>query len=263
MYKNTKGANQWKVKSCNFITGCPHDCLYCYSKASALYKKIKTRESWKQETLIFDQLNQKQSRVRKGRVMFPSLHDISPAHLPESIQFIRNILVAGNEILIVSKPHLECIKAICEEFVDYKDKILFRFTIGSANDEILKFWEPGAPSFDERIASLKYAYDTGYQTSISCEPMLDNKIGEVISAVKPYVTHSIWLGTMNNMEWRLPTNSELTQELKDKANQLYAWQSDDNIKALYDKFKNNSLIRWKNEIKKIVGLPIGEIGSDE
>lgn len=59
------------------------------------------------------------------------------------------------------------------------------------------------------------------------------------------------------------TNNELIQELKDRANQLYVWQSDDNIKALYDKFKNDPLIRWKNEIKKIVGLPIGEIGSDE
>ena len=263
MYKNTKGANQWKVKSCNFITGCQHDCLYCYSKASALYKNTKTRESWKEETVNFNQLNKKQSRVRNGRVMFPSTHDISPTHLPESIQFIRNILVAGNEILIVSKPHLECIVAICNEFVDYKEKILFRFTIGSVNDETLGFWEPGAPSFDERIASLKYAYDSGYATSISCEPMLDNKIGDVISAVKPYVTHSIWLGTMNYMEWRLPTNNELTQEFKDKANQLYAWQSDDEIKALYEIYKNDPLIRWKNEIKEIVGLPIEEIGSDK
>ena len=263
MCKNTKGANQWKVKSCNFITGCPHDCLYCYSKATTLNKNNKTRESWKEETINLNQLNIKQSRFRKGRVMFPSTHDISPTHLQESIQFIRNILVASNEILIVSKPHLECIEVICDEFVDYKEKILFRFTIGSVNNETLRFWEPGAPSFDERIASLNYAYDAGYQTSISCEPMLDNKIDDVISAVRPFVTHSIWLGTMNKMKWRLLINNELTQELKDRANQLYAWQSDDEIKALYDRFKNDSLIRWKNEIKKIVGLPIGEIGSDD
>lgn len=263
MKNNSKGANQWKVESRNFITGCPHDCLYCYSKASALYKKTKARESWKQETVNFDQLNKKQSRVRKGRVMVPSTHDISPTHLQESIHFIRNILVAGNEILIVSKPHLECIVAICNEFVEYKEKILFRFTIGSVNNETLRFWEPGAPSFDERMDSLKYAYDAGYQTSISCEPMLDNKIDDVIAAVRPFVTHSVWLGTMNKMEWRLTTNNELTKEFKDKANQLYAWQSDDEIIALYDRFKNDSLIRWKNEIKVIVGLPIGKIGSDE
>ena len=68
---------------------------------------------------------------------------------------------------------------------------------------------------------------------------------------------------MNLMKWRLEMNTEITDELKKKANQLYAWQSDDEIKALYDRFQNDSLIRWKNEIKEIVGLPIGEIGSDE
>lgn len=78
--------------------------------------------------------------------------------------------MAGNEILFVSKPHLEYILAIYYEFEDYKNNILFRFTIGSVNDETLHFWEPGAASFDERIASLKFAYDTGYQTSISCSP---------------------------------------------------------------------------------------------
>jgi hypothetical protein len=58
-------------------------------------------------------------------------------------------------------------------------------------------------------------------------------------------------------------NTPITDELKVKANQLYAWQSDDEIKALYEIYKNDSLIRWKGEIKTIVGLPIGEIGSDE
>ena len=61
------------------------------------------------------------------------------------------------------------------------------------NNEVLKFWEPGAPSFDERIACLKYAYEAGYATSISCEPMLDDKIDLVIDAVRPDVTHSIWI----------------------------------------------------------------------
>ena len=140
---------------------------------------------------------------------------------------------------------------------------MFRFTIGSTNDKTLKFWELGAPSFDERLASLKYAYEAGYETSISCEPMLDNKIGDVIAAVRPYVSHSIWLGKMNEMKHRLTMNTQLTQELRDKANQLYAWQSDDEIKALYKTYKNDPLIRWKSDIKRVVGIPMGEIGCDE
>jgi len=171
--------------------------------------------------------------------------------------------VAGNEILIVSKPHLECIVAICNEFVDYKEKILFRFTIGSSDNEVLKFWEPCAPLFEERIASLKCAYESGFETSISSEPMLDNNIAEVIDIVRPYVTHSIWLGKMKKMKFRLETNTAITDELKEKANQLYTWQSDDAIKVLYERYKNDPLIRWKAEIKTVVGIPIGEVGSDK
>jgi len=92
---------------------------------------------------------------------------------------------------------------------------------------------------------------------------LADKISSVIDIVKPYVTNSIWLGKMNSMKSRLEINTEITNELKEKANQLFAWQSDDNFKALYDIYKNDSLIRWKAEIKTIVGIAIGAMGSDE
>jgi len=257
------GTKEWSVKNANFITGCKNDCKYCFSKAIIIHYNKKTQETWKEETVRQKDINRKWKLYGNGRVMFPSSHDITPAHLDDSIKFLQNILLPGNEVMIVSKPHLECIKKICDSFTDYKDKILFRFTIGSVNNDTLKFWEPGAPSFEERLASLMYAFDTGYQTSISAEPMLDNKIGEVINAVRPYVTHSIWLGKMNEMKSRLEKNTEITKELKVKANQIYTWQSDYNIKDLYEIYKNDPLIRWKAEIKKIVGIPIGEIGSDE
>lgn len=260
---NSNGTKEWSVKSANFITGCSNNCKYCYSRAMSIRTKRKTKNNWKDEIVRSKDLNKNWKLIKGGRVMFPSSHDITPDHLQESIQFLRNILTPGNEVLLVSKPHLECIKAICDEFIEYKEKILFRFTIGSAYDEVLKFWEPGAPSFAERIESLRYAYDAGYATSISCEPMLDNKIDDVISTVRPFVTHSVWLGKMNEMKHRLTMNTELTEELKNRANQLNDWQSDDEIKALYKTYKNDPLIRWKSDIKKIVGIPLGEIGSDE
>ena len=74
----------------------------------------------------------------------------------------------------MSKPHLDCIQAICQQFGDYREKILFRFTIGACDDTVLSFWEPGAPTYAERMASLQYAYEQGFQTSVSVEPMLDS-----------------------------------------------------------------------------------------
>lgn len=263
MKNNSNGTKEWSTESANFIIGCKNDCKYCFSRATAIYNKRKTQDDWIEEIVRPSKLN-KGWRLRKdGRIMFPSSHDITPQHLPESIQFLRNILLPGNQVLIVSKPHIECITAICDEFINYKDKILFRFTIGSSDNATLKFWEPGAPPFEERVASLKYAYESGYATSISCEPMLDNNIGDVIDIVRPFVTHSIWLGKISKMKQRLEMNTPITDELKEKANQLYTWQSDNEIRALYERYKNDSLIHWKGEIKKIVGLLIGEIGSDE
>jgi hypothetical protein len=65
------------------------------------------------------------------------------------------------------------------------------------------------------------------------------------------------------MKQRLEMNTTITDELKEKANQLYSRQSDEGIKSLYDRYKNDPLIRWKGDIKTVVGLPIGKIGSDE
>ena len=113
------------------------------------------------------------------------------------------------------------------------------------------------------LSALQYAYEAWYATSISCEPMLDDKIDLVIDAVRPYVTHSIWLGKMSKMKQRLEMNTTITAELRGKANQLYSWQSNDGIQALYERYKNDPMIRWKGDTKTVVGLPIGKIGSDE
>jgi len=119
----------------------------------AIRYKRSTPDTWKNETVREHDLKKKIKHYEK-RVMYPSSHDIRPEHLSENMEFLRHILEAGNEVLIVSKPHLVCIKAICKEFEKYKEKILFRFTIGSADDAVLKFWEPNAPGFMERLACL-------------------------------------------------------------------------------------------------------------
>jgi DNA repair photolyase len=166
-------------------------------------------------------------------------------------------------VLIVSKPSFECIKQICDTFADYKDHILFRFTIGSTNNKTLKFWEPNAPDYKERKQALIFAFEAGYQTSISCEPMLDNKIGKVIDDLSQYVTDAIWLGKMNFAIRRLRTNGHLDAENLAVADQLLEWQDDAAIKQLYKKYKDNPKIKWKESIKKVVGLEVSTIKGED
>jgi DNA repair photolyase len=164
------------------------------------------------------------------------------------------ILAAGNQVLIVSKPHLDCVRYMCNTFNPFKENILFRFTIGSADSNVLKFWEPHAPDFDERLASLKYAFNAGYQTSISCEPMLDNRVDQIIEKVLPYVTETIWLGKPNKLIGRLSMNGYKNDKMTmERARRLMESLSDEYILNLYERYQDNPKIRWKDSIKKVLG----------
>ena len=256
------GTKEWAKHNVNLISGCSHDCKYCYAKATAVRFKKKTIETWKDEEVRTELLS-KALRKRDGVIMFPTSHDITPLHLKECMVFLKNILNHGNRVLIVSKPHFECIKAICDEFSDFKDQILFRFTIGSSRSATLRFWEPNAPDFSERLAALKYAHEQGYQTSVSCEPMLDDNMRDLIERVSPFVTDSIWLGKANGLLTRLGLNGHSNSETIKRARGLLTMQSNENIRKLYAEYKDNPQIKWKDSIKRVIGIGIQtEAGMD-
>lgn len=250
--KKATGTREWAEKNINFITGCSHNCKYCYSKEMAIRFKRTTADTWIKEKVRKDALS-KSYKKEKGRIMFPSSHDITPDHIKEAIIILGKLLKSGNTVLIVTKPHLECIKAICTEFTTEKKQIIFRFTIGSANSDILKFWEPNAPSFDERVKALKYAYSRGFQTSVSCEPMLDTNVSSVIDAVLPFVTDTIWIGKANNLIARMKINGVTDKISLTRAEQLVEWQSSSkNVLKLYAQYKDNPKIEWKDSIHRMI-----------
>jgi DNA repair photolyase len=256
--KQVFGTHEWAVKNANYINGCYHNCKYCYSKEMAIRFKRKTSLNWQVEEVDIKQAGMKRKKVN-GLIMFPSSHDITPINLLQSINFLQNLLQSGNEILIVTKPHLSVIKEICKQFDKYKSKILFRFTIGSKDTKTLKFWELNAPTFDERKRSLIYAFNHGFSTSVSCEPMLDNSTEELVRELLPYITDSIWIGKANFLLRRLKMNGITDAKTINKATELISLQSNDNIIKLYKKLKTNKKIKWKDSIKKVVGLEISTI----
>ena len=252
MNKPVFGTKEWASSNENILYGCQHDCLYCYGKAMSPRhgKKI---EDWKNPALR----KVKGYGKRKGTIMFPTTHDIHPDNLKDILIALEKMLKPGNDVLIVSKPHLECISALCNKLEQYKNQILFRFTIGSWYNATLSFWEPNAPKFEERLECLKYAHGKGFATSISCEPMLDENIAYVINMVRLYVTDAIWLGKANFLIERLKINGYGdNKEIMDVARNLIELQSDENIKVLYNTYKNDPIIKWKESIKKVVGLEV-------
>ena len=180
----------------NCLTGCPHGCLYCYGRSMA------HRFGRPFTTVPVVRIKEVECgrRLCSGRIMFPTTHDITPDTLEPCLTVLGKLLVAGNDVLVVSKPHLECIKRICQDFAEFRNQFTFKFTIGADDDSILGFWEPHAPKFGERFDCLKYAFRNGFQTSVSMEPMLNTPHAvDLFHRFAPFVTDTIWLGKMNRI----------------------------------------------------------------
>ena len=249
----TYGTREWAVRSVNCCDGCSHDCLYCYGKYMAA-RRGKNRipvEKWREERIRQKDVD-KGYKYREGRTMFPSSHDITPTNFNACFTVLKKLLESGNEVLVVLKPHLEIVQKLCTQLKEYKEKILFRFTITTADERILAFWEPNAPRYEERKASLKVAFDEGFGTSVSVEPMLDSvRVDELVQDLSPYVTDAIWIGKMNHL-WRIRMGGD---GVKTEIERIKAGQTDDKIWAIYNRHKDNPKIKWKESIKKVVGIP--------
>ncbi len=247
------GTQEWARHTLNIQDGCYHDCRYCYAKALAIRFKRSTPTDWSHPRLRVKALD-KSYRKRAGRIMFPSSHDITEDNLDACLSVLRNVVNRGNDVLIVTKPSLAVVKPLCRELHPYRSSVTFRITIGSASDTVLRFWEPNAPRYRQRLAALKHAAERGFQTSVSCEPMLDDRIEKVISDVRPYVTDSIWIGQANRLRQIIAMNCPDDPDANTKAEELLEFQDSSRIENLYLKYRSDRQIRWKDSIKKRLGL---------
>ena len=245
------GTKEWSEHSYNISQGCSHGCLYCYAREMAVRNgRVANATSWRREIVNCTKVSQSNRRF-EGVVMFPTSHDITPAILPAALQTLKKLLSAGNRVLIVSKPHLAVIQTLCKALVNHRENIQFRFTIGSLDESVSAFWEPGAPGPKERIEALRHAFECGFQTSVSIEPMLGDveQMCQLVEAVEPFVNETIWLGKMNDVSRRV---DQRTPEIKEAVALIPNQPTDVNIQRLYLMFKDNARVRWKDSIKAVL-----------
>jgi len=240
----TSGTKEWADHNVNCIKGCSSDCKYCYAKIIAKRFGRCTEETWKDIEISRDVLN-KTFKKYNGRVMFPSSHDIIDAPEAKEACFtvIEKLLEAGNELLITTKPKLSVTRDIIKRFYTFKLQIQLRFTITSLDNQLLSFWEPNAPLFEERLRSLKYAYRKGFKTSVSIEPFLDYNPRVLANILSPYVTESIWLGPMNY----IPKNS-IPNEDKQQYIEIRKRCEIDHLKKIFEDLKDFPRIRFKDSM---------------
>ncbi|GAW68746.1 radical SAM domain-containing protein [Geoanaerobacter pelophilus] len=248
--QSSTGVGEWAGYTCNIGKGCSHGCLYCYAeKMATRFKRVEGAEEWQEE--IFREVSTAGCKKYPSTVMFPTTHDISPAYLPAYRVHLYNLLNAGNQVLIVTKPHFESVQAICAEFASFRDQMIFRFTIGGLNGEVMRHWEPGAPPIEERLLCLKHAFEQGYTTSVSAEPMLggQKEAIKLYYLLEPFTTKEIWFGKMNNIGgFRKSADPEVAGQAKE----LMGLQSDDEIMELVEALRGRPKVQWKDSIKEVI-----------
>jgi len=240
----TLGTKEWADSNVNCYFGCSNNCRYCYAKKMAIRFNKKTENTWKVMVPNIKNIK-KEYRKRNGRIMFPTSHDITNESLSNCLIVLKKLINSGNEILITTKPRSKCIKEICKNLQENKELLQFRFTITSKSNNLLKFWEPGAPSFEERFVSLKFAFHQGFKTSISIEPFLDNDPFELVDILMPYTTESIWIGKMNYISKKYFENHEL-----DYYKSIIKLNKKENLIKIIEKAKryDSSFLRIKDSI---------------
>lgn len=197
-----------KFYSRSIAVGCSHNCTYCYARQNALEKEeIRSVEEWATEVLTA-KVNEVQRKSPGVTYKFPANHDITPVLLQPSLLYIGNLLRAENNVLVCTKPHLECVRSICDQFNDYKEQLSFDMTITTMDEHRSRLFEPGAPLPLERLAALRYASTQGFKCSVRIEPMLEAEVntGMLIESVYPYISGNITLGKMVNARKRLIIN---------------------------------------------------------
>jgi DNA repair photolyase len=241
----------WADEPYNYIDSkesCPNQCKYCYIKGmnKRFGRAARDKDMTDEKRDLFVAKKEKvdkkwrKNKNKRKLIMFPSSHDIFPENVEDYCVIAEKIIKAGHQILCVTKPDLSCVKIICDKMKKYKNEFRFRFTIGTHNNELLKKWEPYAPSFQERLDSIIDAKEAGFFTSISAEPLLDDPT-ELIQMTEKYVDE-IWIGPMSYVA-ELRDDSELF----DNYNEVKKMLPD-----IFEKFKNHPKVWFKEGLRKMV-----------
>lgn len=201
------GTREWSQHSVNVCRGCAHGCLYCYARANALrFGRIKSGEEWTDEQVNVVAAN-RDRRKYTGRVMFPTTHDITAGNAGACLAVLVNLLLAGNDVLVVSKAglHVPALLDLARSLAGGKGKVELRVSLSCLDARIAAFWEPGAPSPADRLEAMRRTRDDGTRVSVAIEPLLEpERLDYIVRIASENCSHDgeIWIGAANRLRER-------------------------------------------------------------
>ena len=184
LYTPNGAAREYAAVGCNFYTGCPHNCEYCYLKRGAPSKQLGGTEV-KLKKCFKDEIHARQ---------------ILEKELDQNLEYLKKVgifLSFTTDPLIKETRSLTCAAILCavcrdipvmvltkdatfiEDECDFmawmntiniihRNKVAFGFTLTGRDD-----MEPGASTNLKRIEAMKRIYLMGFKTWASIEPIID------------------------------------------------------------------------------------------
>lgn len=159
----------------NHVLGCAHGCKYpCYAFLLAKrFGKVKTYADWIKPCIAENTLEILDKEIPRLKSKIKSVHlcfttDPFMVGYPEignmSIAIIKKLNDAGIKCSVLTKGILP------DELAKFSKKNMYGITIVSLSEDYRRKYEPGAATYDKRIAALKRLHDKGFPTWVSIEP---------------------------------------------------------------------------------------------
>ena len=182
----------------NPYTGCSHGCRYCY--ASFMKKYSRHDEPWGSFVDVKinapDILRRQLRRAREGSIIISSVTD-PYQHLESRYKITRQCL---EELLPYQLPVDILTKSpLVLRDIDLMERfknIEVGITITTDDEKMKNIFEPGAPSIESRIDTLKKLHEGGIRTYVFIGPVLPMN-PEILSEKIAQYTDSVFIDRMN------------------------------------------------------------------
>ena len=177
----------------NHVFGCSHGCKYpCYAfLLKKRFGQVGTYEEWIEPYLVSNTLEildreipRLSSKIQSVQLCFmtdPFMHGYDEI-AKTSIASIKKLNQAGIKCTVLTKGLLP------RELADYSKDNEYGITLISLDEDYRERIEPGAASYQERLAALRYLHDKGCKTWVSIEPyptpnIIEQDLHEILNVV--------------------------------------------------------------------------------
>lgn len=181
LYTTKGAAREYGRIGCNFYTGCPHKCEYCYLKRGAPSKhlggtEVRLKKCFDNEDRALEifcaEARTHLDALREHGVFFSFTTD---PLIPET----RDLTLSALNFTMYNGIHAKVLTKDAT-FIDYertqlnmksnaaKEFVEFGFTLTGCDD-----MEPNASTNHDRIAAMRQLHDAGFKTFASVEPVID------------------------------------------------------------------------------------------